>query len=55
MIRIEEDRQFLIKQRLKGRESCMLGVDANLNEKEERILKRKQREKLEIFFANFDR
>lgn len=33
MINNEEDRQFLIKQRLKGREGCMLGVDANLKKK----------------------
>lgn len=43
MIGIEEDKQFLIKQRLKGREGCMMGVDVNLDQKEQRVLKRKQR------------
>lgn len=44
LIGIEEDKHFLIKQRKKGREGSMLGVDINLKEKEERKIKRKNQE-----------
>lgn len=42
IIKIEEDRQFLIKQRKKGREGIMVGVDLKLKQKEDR---RKNRER----------
>lgn len=40
LIKIEEDRQFLINQRVKGRKGCMSGVDVNLKKREERREKR---------------
>lgn len=46
LIDLEEDKQFLIKQRMKGREGCMLGVDCNLKKKEERKRNRKKQEEL---------
>lgn len=33
----EEDKQFLLLQRQKGRPGCMLGVDVNLTRLEKRI------------------
>jgi hypothetical protein len=36
IIKIEEDREFLIAQRKPGREGCMLGVDTKLSQKETR-------------------
>ncbi len=44
LIKIEEDRQFLMAQREKGRRGCMAGVDRILAQKEERIMKRKAAE-----------
>lgn len=35
LMKIEEDKQFLIKQRSKGREGCMLGIDVNFTNKED--------------------
>lgn len=46
LINIEEDKQFLIKQRMKGREGSMLGLDLNFKGKEERKMKRKKQEEL---------
>lgn len=45
-IRIEEDKQFLIKQRQKGRPGCMIGVDMKLYEREKRTRQRKEKEEL---------
>lgn len=42
IIKIEEDKQFLIQQRLKGRPGCMIGIDANLKKREENREKRQQ-------------
>lgn len=46
MINIDEDKQFLIAQRMKGRQGCMLGVDT----KQTKIEKKKivQEEKLKL-------
>lgn len=44
MIRNEEDKEFLRKQRQKGRPGSMMGVDNKLTEKEERSRKRKEQE-----------
>lgn len=44
LMKIEEDKQFLMRQRLKGREGCMLGIDINLQKKEEK--QRQQQERL---------
>ncbi|CAH0556961.1 unnamed protein product [Brassicogethes aeneus] len=44
MIHFEEDRQFLLKQRQKGRPGCMAGVDINLNRREKRSWERKDKE-----------
>lgn len=43
-IRIEEDKQFLIMQRQKGRPGCMAGVDMNLFLREKRSSERKEKE-----------
>lgn len=43
-MRIEEDKQFLIMQRQKGRPGCMAGVDMALYEREMRSLKRIEKE-----------
>ncbi|GBL84771.1 hypothetical protein AVEN_93813-1 [Araneus ventricosus] len=40
IITIEEDRQFLISQRQKGRIGVLRGIDKRTDEKEKRILKR---------------
>ncbi|CAI6374941.1 unnamed protein product [Macrosiphum euphorbiae] len=40
IIKIEVDRQFLLSQREKGRISCMLGKDKNLQKAEERVITR---------------
>lgn len=45
-IRIEEDKQFLIMQRQKGRPGCVIGADMNLYRKEERTRKRRKKEEL---------
>lgn len=42
LIKIEEDKQFLIQQRLKGRQGCMIGIDVNLKKSEEKREKRKR-------------
>lgn len=44
MMRIEEDKKFLEKQRMKGRPGSMLGIDQNLADKEARSQVRKQQE-----------
>lgn len=41
IMRIEEDKQFLIMQRQKGRHGCMAGVDMKLFGREKRATKRK--------------
>lgn len=40
MIKIEEDREFLLLQRQKGRPGCMAGIDKKLISKEEKALNR---------------
>lgn len=45
-IRIEEDKEFLIMQRGKGRPGCMVGVDMVLYGREKRALERKEREEV---------
>lgn len=44
LMSIEEDRQFLIRQRIKGREGSMTGIDHVLTAKEERIARRQTEE-----------
>lgn len=44
MMRIEEDKNFLKQQRMKGRPGSMLGIDQNLAEKEARSELRKKQE-----------
>lgn len=44
MMRIDEDKKFLEKQRMKGRPGSMLGIDQNLADKETRSQVRKQQE-----------
>lgn len=44
MMRIEEDKAFLIQQRMKGRPGAMLGVDKKLADKESRSKLREERE-----------
>lgn len=44
IIKISEDREFLIRQREKGRPGCMIGVDESLAQKERRRFKRLQQE-----------
>lgn len=44
MMKIEEDKIFLQKQREPGRPGCLAGVDKNLAEKEERVKQRKLEE-----------
>lgn len=44
LIKVEEDKQFLINQRLKGRPGSMLGVDFKLLRKNERTKKRVEAE-----------
>lgn len=44
MIRIEEDREFLLKQRQKGRPGCMTGVDMHLFSREKQSQERRARE-----------
>lgn len=44
MMKIEEDREFLIQQRKKGREGCMIGVDRNLVAREARKRDREAKE-----------
>lgn len=46
IIKIEEDKQFLLNQRLKGRPGSMLGVDVKLLKKNERIQKRTEAEEM---------
>jgi len=41
---VEEDKQFLIKQREKGRTGCMIGIDKNRDNLEKRRLQRLDRE-----------
>lgn len=55
MMKIEEDKKFLLMQREKGRPGCMLGTDRNLTKKENRafvnlqkIEQCRKRSKLEI-------
>lgn len=55
MMKIEEDKKFLLMQREKGRPGCMLGTDRNLAKKENRafvnlhkIEQRRKRSKIEI-------
>lgn len=43
-IRIEEDKQFLIMQRQKGRPGCMLGTDMNSYGREKRSSERREKE-----------
>lgn len=43
-IRIDEDREFLIMQRQKGRPGCMAGVDMNLYAREMRSIERRNKE-----------
>lgn len=45
-IKINEDREFLEKQRQKGRPGCMIGVDFTLHEQEKRAEKRHDREEM---------
>ena len=49
MIRIQEDKMFLLSQRQKGRPGCMLGVDYKLSlqekKKEEKLQKFEERKK----------
>lgn len=47
IIRIEEDKQFLIMQRQKGRPGCMIGVDMKLYGKDVRGRKRREKEDLQ--------
>lgn len=42
---VEEDKQFLIKQREKGRTGCMIGIDKKRDNLEKRRLQRLDREK----------
>lgn len=44
MIPAEEDRQFLLKQREKGRPGCMAGVDLKMYAQEKRSIERKDKE-----------
>ena len=44
MIKIEEDRQFLLAQREHGREGCMTGFDMSLTKKEERQASNQKRQ-----------
>ncbi|CAH0559238.1 unnamed protein product [Brassicogethes aeneus] len=44
IIKIEEDKQFLIAQRQPGRVGCLGGIDKNFEKKENRSKKRKQEE-----------
>lgn len=44
IIKIEEDKQFLIAQRQPGRKGCLGGIDKNLESKEKRSEKRKREE-----------
>lgn len=43
-IKIDEDKQFLVMQRQKGRPGSMIGVDMNLYEREKRAQERKEKE-----------
>jgi adenylate/nucleoside-diphosphate kinase len=43
-IKIEEDKQFLLKQRQKGRPGCMLGIDMKLTGVENRKICRQEEE-----------
>lgn len=47
LMKIEEDKQFLIKQRSKGREGCMLGIDVNFTNKEDTQKNARNKKKLE--------
>lgn len=49
MIRNDEDRQFLEKQRQNGRPGAMIGIDQNLSAKEERSRLRKEQEETRKF------
>ncbi|GBN77624.1 hypothetical protein AVEN_151302-1 [Araneus ventricosus] len=40
IIKIEEDRKFLLSQREPGRRGCLMGIDMKLAEREERVLLR---------------
>lgn len=44
MIRIEEDKKFLLMQREKGRPGCMAGVDVVLSKREQRAQERRDKE-----------
>ena len=44
LIKIEEDRNFLLKQRQPGRTGCMFGIDRILAKKEERVAVRKEKD-----------
>lgn len=46
LIKIGEDKQFLIKQRLKGRQGSMAGVDVKLRKNEEYRQNRQQQEEI---------
>ncbi|KMQ83815.1 adenylate kinase 9-like protein [Lasius niger] len=54
IIKIEEDRQFLISQRQKGRIGVIRGIDKKTAEKEERVLKHlsAEEERRKKFFLN---
>ncbi|GBO31728.1 hypothetical protein AVEN_25042-1 [Araneus ventricosus] len=40
IIKIEEDRNFLLSQRLPGQRGCLMGIDMKLAKREERVLLR---------------
>lgn len=44
IMRNEEDKQFLLLQRQKGRPGCMVGVDKTIYEREKRALQRREKE-----------
>lgn len=46
MIKIDEDKQFLIAQRIKGRQGCMLGVDTKQTKIEKKKIAKEEKFKL---------
>lgn len=46
MIKIDEDKQFLIAQRIKGRQGCMLGVDTKQTKIEKKKMAKEEKLKL---------
>jgi len=43
MIKIDEDKQFLIAQRIKGRQGCMLGVDTKQTKIEKKKIAKEEK------------